>query len=157
MKIGKNTLLRKLNFTYYDNLDDFDNFISEIYRSDNNPFIKIKYQFETCPETGRPHVQGFTYLKKRIRVGEYKLDKKLKGITIKNIFKSNSIHIEWANDIEASLAYVGKKYNKCKIHHNSKNNKICRCDLQELTLGECKLCNKRCCSRRTLARCDEEN
>jgi hypothetical protein len=52
---------------------------------------------------------------------------------------------------------VGKKYNKCKIHHNPKNNKICRCDLQELTLGECKLCNERCCSRRTLARCDEEN
>src|SRR5438105_1158482 len=147
MKIGKNTLLRKFNFTHYDNLDDFDNFISEIFRSDNNPFVKIKYQFETCPKTERPHVQGFAYLKKQTRVGDYNSNKKLKGITIKNIFQSNALHVEFANDIEVSLAYIGKKYNKCKKHRDK-----CRCDYQELTLGKCELCNDKCCSKRTLAR-----
>ncbi|CAG8669497.1 3783_t:CDS:1, partial [Scutellospora calospora] len=121
------------------------------------------------------HIQGCFILHDQIRIGSYlnigdkkgeKVLKKIEHSGIKKLLKIQKIHFDEANaNFDYSIAYCKKKYNRCFKHHNQPNpndpkNKImrCRCSFQDLNdFSECNWCNIECCSKRELARYDNES
>ncbi|CAG8579071.1 2836_t:CDS:1 [Acaulospora morrowiae] len=122
-----------------DNFNDSNNCIQYI-------IFQLEFNYHASGTGGCVHMQGFVILKDQMRIGKYN-SKGGFGSGIKNIFKSNSVHIDFANGTpEQYRDYCRKKYNRCKNHDK------CKCDYFDL--GKiCEKCDDNCV--RDLARvCD---
>ncbi|HEY6536412.1 MAG TPA: hypothetical protein VIY08_11550 [Candidatus Nitrosocosmicus sp.] len=157
-KINANTRLRRFMFTKHKKLDNFHELMNHHFKNDDTPLRYLRYQVERTYESvtdNDKHVQGMCVLTDQTRLGSYK-DKKKSGL--KKIFEDESLHVDYMNGtLEEAQAYVGKTYNRCKIHHDPKRTP-CRCSFTDLNnFSQCKYCDIECCSKRTLARYDEDN
>ncbi|CAG8724414.1 1776_t:CDS:1, partial [Scutellospora calospora] len=116
------------------------------------------------------HIQGFCMLTKQERIGRYIKEnekyKTKKGVSkiarkeilsgIKGLFKNNTMHLDYNNGtIQEALDYVGKDFNRCFLHHNSKTTP-CKCNLfDRYDYSACNYCNENCWQYRLPARCDD--
>ncbi|CAG8780290.1 10415_t:CDS:2, partial [Dentiscutata erythropus] len=154
---------RFLNFTaYHFDRKQFNSLVEKYFKSDKNPFRYIKYQYERNynPQQDQMdiHIQGVLILKDATRIGKY-----LKAGE-KNRKKDIALGAKGLLQIEDSVHYTGKDYNKCLLHHkkpidpNDPKSKLmlCRCDYFDL--GKfCEWCNEGCKKYRTLARYDSDS
>ncbi|CAG8486176.1 14024_t:CDS:1, partial [Dentiscutata erythropus] len=184
----KTDTFRRFMFTIFNNLEEFNELIQEIYSE--SKIQKIKYQFEAnynidelkvLINEGRydpnrdvkiinKHIQGFCILTKQERIGRYikknekyktkkggdKIAQKESASGIKGLFKNNLIHIDYNNGtIEDALNYTGKEFNRCFLHHNSKNTP-CKCNLfDRYDHSACNYCDENCWQYRLFARCND--
>ncbi|CAG8565985.1 12081_t:CDS:1 [Acaulospora morrowiae] len=142
MKNSRITRFRRFNFTLYEHVDtSFVKSIEEKFRDLNNCIQYIIFQLEfnhhASGSDERIHMQGFVILKNQMRIGKYDRERGV-GSGIKNIFKSNSIHIDFANGTpDQCRDYCSKKYNRCKDHDS------CKCDYFDLE-RVCEKCDENC-------------
>ena len=159
-KITPDTRFRKSNFTLYERLDTFYEYINNLFNTNSCPFQILQFQFEknhNSSESERQHAQRFAKLRigKQLRVGDYDSRTK-KGSEIKLIFEAN-VHLDFANGTdEECLAYTSKNYDRCKLPEHNPNPKKglkCKCDFKDIT-KICKYCNENC--KRTFARVNKD-
>ncbi|CAG8514046.1 9934_t:CDS:2 [Acaulospora morrowiae] len=109
---------RRFNFTLYEHVDiSFVKLMEDKFNDSNNCIQYIIFQLEfnhhASGTGGRVHMQGFVILKDQMRIGKYNPKGEF-GSEIKNIFKSNSIHIDFANGTpEQYRDYCQKICEKC--------------------------------------------
>ncbi|CAG8610435.1 3824_t:CDS:2, partial [Scutellospora calospora] len=137
-------------------------------------YFNIKKNYNTQQDKDI-HIQGCFILYNQMLIGSYlniedkkdeKVLKKIEHFEIKKLLKIQKIHFDEANaDFDYSISYCKKKYNRCFKYHNQPNsndseNKIMRCryDFQKLNdFSKCNWYDIDCCSKRTLARYDNES
>ncbi|CAG8833927.1 8026_t:CDS:1, partial [Racocetra persica] len=109
----------------------------------------IAFQYEYT-KTNKNHIQDFCMLWTQLRLGNYKYGKK--ASTIKSIFQSKEMHVDYYNGtFDDAIRYCKKDRNHCSKHHP-----YCRCDFFDLT-KICDKCNQSCLEFRTFARVDNNS